>query len=538
MIEKSFIKKGDFMMTRFKLAASALVICCLLYSSSNAKTYTQKTFLAPRPVGFNSEMEYTTWHEHVYKKRENKRVRSHFMATGFYQASQNNSGLAKYFGAGDPCDCPIRKGFNVVKAILDDAGDDIVPPARPKDGDIAAQLIIAQTAGPDEDKGSTLRGNALFSPEQETWGLRLDYFQDVTHPFGKLFFKASLPIVYVKNDMKLLVSESKTVKIGAGEFSLADFLAGRVDNTDPTKATDPTNNINDDMLSPLKKAKIGCGKRDTTSTADLDLALGYKFKDAEKSHFFGNVAITIPLGTRVRGEYIFEPIAGNGRHWGLGAGINAGAHLWQNKRASFRFLTALNYKYLFENCEMRTIGIKPCSAAGNKMAHYIAVGKKGQTSKPLQPAANILTQQLNVRPGHMFDGLAALSFNSSNFTLDLGYSLFFKDNEKITLKKSPCFDISDYGLAAHDYLTINGGPFGEDAGDLLTGKFLSTADLDLDAPKTPWQLTHKIFAGIGYTGNIYKKYPASIGLGGSYEFTIDNAALENAAVWIKTAFSF
>lgn len=495
-------------MRHMKNVLAALAMIGLITSCVQARTYSQKTFIAPRPIGFYSPMEYTTWHDHVYNKRKNPNLHTHFMVTGFYADSQNNNGLGKYFGAGDG-----KLGFTV--------GTD--PQVTAETADVWNQLLIK-----DNNADDTLAGKITFSPEQEMWGARLDFFQDVFKPFDSLYFKASLPIVYVQNTVKMKVTDGHNTVMDNKTFTLEDFFAGRVDNSNALLSD---GNANNNQLNPLKYAKID-GRRSKTGATDLDLSLGYKFHKAEKSHFFGALTCLVPLGNRPRGEYLFEPVLGNGRHVGLGASIDAGASLWNSKRADLSFLMSLNYKYLLECGEKRTLPVKNAALTNSKndsYSYYLALGKKDQTNKPLDPAANIFTRDVSVRPGNMFDGMIELAFKSSGFTIDLGYNLYFKDKESVKL---PNFEDGVYGIAYPSFETS--GSFTSDQ----TYGFLTKNDIQMTDATTPWQTSHNIFAGFGYTCKMYKKYPASVGLGGSYEFVNDNAALERAMVWVKAAFSF
>ena len=160
-------------------------------------------------------------------------------------------------------------------------------------------------------------------------------------------------------------------------------------------------------------------------------------------------------------------------------------------------------------------------------------GVPGQAAnKPLFPAANVLTQGLQVKPGSVFDSMIDFSFNSCKFTVDIGYSLFWKDKESIRVKK---FENGKLALAAAAFNTI--GAF-ETSVAANVFKVVNLVDLDIDAAKTPSLLSHKLSAGMGYTATMYKKYLASVGLGASYEFGTTNADVENYALWAKAAFSF
>ncbi|MFA6991458.1 MAG: hypothetical protein WC192_05420, partial [Candidatus Babeliales bacterium] len=115
--------------------------------------------------------------------------------------------------------------------------------------------------------------------------------------------------------------------------------------------------------------------------------------------------------------------------------------------------------------------------------------------------------------------------------LDLGYNFFYKDEEDCWVKN---WTDGVYALATEDYSTAI--KFGEDPDFILS--YLNMTDLDVDAVKTPSQVTNKIFAGLGYQFNYSKSVPGLVGIGGSYEFASDNAALEYYSVWLKLGVSF
>ncbi len=466
----------------------------------SAKTYSKKTFLAPRAVGTNLPMELTTWHELSYQKLEKKNghnIFSHLVMTPFYQASNNKDDVGEYFGIGNG-----TNSFVVGSAADFNAGN----------ADIVGTDLIHDYVN------ETLAGTVAFSPKQETWGVRFDYFQSFGHPFGGLFFKASMPVVYVKNNVDMGVANSVNAEIGGEAFSLADFFAGNVE-------VDSDMDLNS-LQSPLTHAKIA-GDESKFGVADINLALGYKIHETKTDHIYLSAQIIVPTGPRPHGEFLFQPVLGNGKHFGLGARLDGAVELWKNKNAAVRVLLDADYRYLFESSEDRTIGVKDLN-----LAHYYMAGKLGQEEAPLFPAANILTQSIRVKPGSQFDLLADLSFKSGGFIIDLGYNFFYKDEEDCWMKESWTDGV--YALASNDYSTNN--KFGDLAGDVL--HTLNSADLDVEALKTPSQVTNKIFAGLGYQFNYSKSVPGLVGIGGSYEFASDNAALENYSVWLKLGVSF
>lgn len=478
---------------------------------ANDDNSSRKTFLSPRAAGVNLAMEYSTWHNHVFAKPAEgsrssnscdpcgRKVRSacdtpsraSFQVTGFYQDSTNHGDIARYFGIGNN-----RENFIVGTQASIDA----------READILNRLLIHKESG-----DSPLVGNVSFKPNQQMAGVRFDYFQDFNTPINGLFFKARMPLVWVEREMKLQVAGSANAD-SVPAASLQDFFAGKVEQADL-----------DNLQGKLTKAKID-GRRHKFGVADIDLAIGHKCVHTETKHLFLNFGITIPTGSKVRGEYLFEPVCGNGQHFGIGGGLDAGVELWSNCNAALRFLVAAEYRYLFEKTEERTVGVKD-----RALGYYFLAAQEGQDDVPLFPAANILTQGLKVKPGSQLDALVAFAFNSSGFTIDFGYNMFWKDSEDVWLKN---WKDDTYALANANYVTSNQFDSGVDA--LQT---LNRADLDVAAAATPSLFTHKLFAGLGYTMNIYQDYPLSFGIGGSYEFGTSNADLENYAVWAKIAVS-
>jgi len=491
----------------------------------NATTYTEKTFLSPRPVGVNIAMEYTTWHDRAYRKTEGHHPRI-FQATGFYQASVNEKELGKYFGIKGKNTFQIGPQANIAAGTVDVDG---------------SFLIHEQTSA--NNGNHPLAGLVSFNPRQEIWGARFDLFLE-NFPIRNVFVKANMPVVNVTNSMRMKICNSVGVKTNAKTFTLTDFFNGCVFETDPTTGN---------LQTGLTAAKIpACKKLSATGIADVDLALGYKLLNKENYHLFVNFGATIPTGRTPSGRYLFEPMIGNGGHYGFGGGIDAGVNLWESDHSLVRFLVGANYRYLLEDEERRTLGLKGCNFAFNdkfgadlkvprpvKLLQYYLVAKDQQQNQPLFPAANILTRPLDITPGSQLDALAAFSFKCHGFMLDIGYNLFWKDKEKVELDN--CSFENVYGIAHNAYPTdalFNpASPSAFPAFYPVDGRLLTPADLNLDAARTPSQLTHKIFAGIGFGCDV-NKYPVSIGIGGSYEFVSSNASLETYALWAKAGFSF
>lgn len=481
-------------MRHIKQVVKYSLICLAITSNVATKSfddYSNKTYLSTRPIIINAAIESTTWQNTIYKPHIPS-IQTYFQASAFYQKSERSADLGKYFG--------IKDDSN--KIYIDVTNASVTPAQIP---DIDKNYIIHDWANVTK---AGLKGNIELRPEQEIYGVRLDYFQDFTRPCKKLFFKASAPIVHMSNTMGMKITdEGKTLNT-----SLTNYFKGA--EVEKSEGNDQ---------SPLANAKID-GRQNVTGIADLSVGLGYKLYNDLKRHLYLNFDVIIPTSNRSHGTHLWQPIYGNGHHAGLGATLNTGIDFWENDHATLRFLFDLRYAYLFEDTEKRTVGLKNLP-----WGMYRLAGTPDQINKPLFPLANVLTRECKVKPGSLLDAMLNISFHCSKFSIDLGYNFFWKDGESVHFKDAftDTYVIPQFDYKTTSYLNAN------------TTKATITQDsLDFSSIATPALFTHKPFAGIGYTFNAYKSYPCSVGAGVSYELASSNADVENYTLWLKANVSF
>ncbi|MCK4651026.1 hypothetical protein KAT08_02500 [Candidatus Babeliales bacterium] len=517
-------------------------ILILALVATGVRAATNKTFFLPRPHGVNLAMEYTTWNELLQTKDED-RFGAHFQVTPFYMDSTDGDDLGKYFGI-------LNKHnflLNTVNAT-DLRGTYII-----HDGGTAACLAGVTGVAPVAANAVQL-ATMKFDPEQTAYGVRIDYYQDLRKILKGLYFKIALPIIHVENDLQLNITGANagananiaavaTAAVVKSQFE--HYFKGTLDV--PTDQPAPISAVaHMGSQQTLKYAKID-GQQSSFSIADIDFVLGYKVLDKEKYNLALNIGLTIPTGDSADGVWLWEPVVGNGDHWALGGGLDFGAKLWEDEDQNIKMTAALNYRYLFESTEKRTIGID-----GKDWGQYYLLGQVG-TNRAVQtliPAANVLTRDLDVEPGSQLDAILAFAYNNGGFTIDLGYNLFWKDAEDVKLKGT--WTNNQYGIA-HINQTMNNAQNFEysataaavgDAGGAeaylndqtnLTAA-IPTWGIDVSKAATPSQITHKIYGGVGY---IFKEweYPLMLGLAGHYEFASDDG-IDNWGVWGKVGIAF
>ncbi|MFA5074712.1 MAG: hypothetical protein WC436_01260 [Candidatus Babeliales bacterium] len=485
-----------------KLLKGLLLTACFVGTAGAA---TNKTFLLPRSHGVNKAMEYTTWNELINMDKED-RFGANFQLIGFYQGSTNDATRGKYFGVND------KSSF---------AFNTTAPTAST---DVYSLLVMHHL------NNTTDAATLNVKAEQQAAGAKIFYYQDLEKLIKGLYLKANLPIVWVSNDVKF----SSGSLTGFNTADISNYFKGNFNGFDTTH----------NYQLALTKAKIN-GSQSKAGVADIDIVLGYKFLDKADYHMSINLGFTIPTGTKANGNYLWEPIIGNGQHWAFGGGLDFGATLWEKNDQNIKFELALDYRYVFQNSETRALNFKSGTISNhwnNNWSHYHLVGKAGEFA---QPAANITTLRVNVEPGSQLDGIAAFRYNNGGFNIELGYNLFWKDTESVKSKDTLA---ADYGIiyptADLDNAVIVDGAgiwFQADGTanttDFATNaKELANSDLDFKGAASESQLTNKIYGGLGYIFRNWE-YPMLLGLAGHYEFA-SRSGVENWGIWGKIGVGF
>lgn len=479
----------------------ALLVFALVGGTLMAET--NKTHDKTRPHAVNLAMEYTTWNELLQTKDED-RFGANFQVVPFYQDSSESDDLGKYFGVHNKHEFHLKN----------------TPVAA--DHDVPLYLILHDSAG----RVSGADAEIKYHPSEQTWGVRIDYYQCLGKILKGLYLKAVLPIVNVEHKMGLDVDVETAGGVLASKDTLYNYFKGNY-----TAAA-----ASGDGQAALTHAKIH-GEHNTTQVADIDVVLGWKFLDKEKYHLSINLGLTIPTSNEAEGHWVFEPQSGNGDHWGFGAGFDGRVNLWTKKSQNIKLEAAMNYRYLFSQDEKRTLRFKNLvredgtTAINSEYSQYFLIAK--DTDPVATPAANILTRNVDVTPGSQLDAIIQLAYNNGGFNFEIGYNLFWKDAEEVD--KDFHWNETEYYVVDPDWVTTdNAFAHGDDAySTAITKHMIST-----EAAETPSQLTNKIYGGLGY---IFKKweYPLMLGIGAHYEFADRNeGGIENWGIWGKLGVAF
>jgi len=481
-----------------------IIAASVLAANIYAKGTTQRTELVMRDQR-NLAASITTYNRLMpdEKAREDK-IATKWAVTGFYKDTQSKKKLGEVFGA---------NGHNHVTV-----GNSTL--AGVNQVDVENNLLLHASGG-----ANSLDGTITFRPNLQSYGTRIDTHICLGNVIKGLYLNNNIVWKYVKQDLNV----SYTGAYGAvGGENI--YLRNLFDGSYLTRSS-ITN-----QQAPLKYAKL-TDARSRTGIENLESELGLKILDKENAFFALNMTMLIPTSDRPLAEHLWEPRLGS-KHWAFGGGFEAFGRLWHDEDQCIKMHAKLNYRYQFEAKEKRTLGLKDIFTAQyyNKhiLSHYYLLGYNGR--RGLFPAANVLTKDVDVKPGSLVDAVLDFSYKHKKLCIDLGYNLFWKDSEDVSLKEGSWQD-NIIGIAAANYNV--GTAFATDGSNLRPGttSWIQQTNIDTTVAETPEIFSHTIFGGIGYMMNLFK-IPFMVGAGASYEFGYNRAAADAYAFWAKLGMAF
>ena len=211
----------------------------------------------------------------------------------------------------------------------------------------------------------------------------------------------------------------------------------------------------------LRFAKISSKRLNRTRLAEIRAATGCNFWLEKDYHVGANVQFAAPTGLRPKGNFLFEPVVGNGHHWEAGVGINGHYTFWRsdNETRHASFHIDAHITHLFKTRQKRTFDLKK----NGTLSRYMTAIKMGKPTEDLLvngtapsaqfrneflPVANISTLNVDVRVGIQADITAMFNIacDASGFSLDIGYNYWGRSRERITLRKKDVFQENTFAL--------------------------------------------------------------------------------------------
>ncbi len=478
----------------------ASTLACASFAQG-ATLQSGSTFIAHRDELANLGMEWTTAN-HLgpkaackveepqanakNKQQPAKKCTNPFGATvtaaGFYSESTNHTDLAKRFGIGSTGAIKITKDTPTASNLHEAIYGLNIHHSPNSDGVSTSTLADA-----DDDTNAypriAMNGTLKLAPKRTVYGANLGWKQSLDGLLKGLSLSVRAPIVQVKTNMNPTLTGAEASAIppvdGKTGATVSDYFGGKVTTDIATYAHV--------SQAALKKNLIDAANDTVTGLADVELGLNYTFDCcAVKSLKWGfGATAQIPTGNKPDGIKLFEAIYGARGHFAAGANGMVHFDAFSNKDIRVSVDVLANYKYFFKGTEVRTMGIYDLT---NKVmlpaSQYRLLMHHGVTG--VLPAANVLTVEHNVTPGHQVDALAGLSVEWKNFTFDIGYNLFWHAKEKVVQRTNWSND--SYALA-HNHYSMKITALGN---DIVGGTaYLEAGDDD--------QINHNGYVGRGDT---------------------------------------
>lgn len=292
----------------------------------------------------------------------------------------------------------------------------------------------------------------------------------------------------------------------------------------------------------LKYSKITTKRLSKTGLDDIQVKVGKTLIDNCTRTIDGYLLIGIPTGSGQKGEFLFEPLVGT-KNFNIGLGFYGLRNLSEHDDCSLNFLYELKYRYACKARERRTFDL----IANGQWSRYML-----NTTQALPFVTTELVNHVSfiadVTPGSHLDAWFAFNYRRCNWTLEIGYAFWLRQQEKVCLR-SGCNEATlpaNIGIA---YLpgAVNLVPTSASTATISQSVVepnliqpdavytnITLADLNLKSGLHPRVTANKVYASVGY---LCKKscYDLMLALNGSYEHANKNGA-DQFAIWANLDF--
>jgi hypothetical protein len=266
-----------------------------------------------------------------------------------------------------------------------------------------------------------------------------------------LYATVHLPIAHTNWDLKLeeYIKESGNNNHDPGYFNPA--------GTDRTQLVDsfttfisgcaaPT--ITDIEFQPLRYAKMSSCKLTKTRLAEASFTLGWALCNTQEKYFDISGFINIPGGNKPKGEFLFEPIVGNGHHWELGIATSGYLLLRENQEETLGLYGKIKIGHLFATQQIRSFDLieRPLSrymlatCMSDEITHNLRGQRNGTLTTPsaqfkpvITPIANLTTTPIKVSAAIQVEAATMFSYTKDHFSWLIGYTFWHRSKDIIKL---------------------------------------------------------------------------------------------------------
>ena len=362
--------------------------------------------------------------------------------------------------------------------------------------------------------------------------------------------------------------------IGSG-FPNATDAATASANTWATDATPPANVTEAFAQDAWNYGKV-CGCQKITRLADIELSLGYQWMCGDCASTNWYLGVVIPTGNKPCATYIAPAVVGNGQHAGIMTGSCTEVMLSEESDYSAWYRIDACARYLFRNTQKRSFDLcgnewsRYMMVWENEAAYAAAVTLANANLDPIRSyeyGINVFTTDFYIKPQFQGRLNQAVYFQGEHFRAELGWNIFARQTDCVQLAcdwtAAPAFADSSYvgGLSLNNNRTIyndsqttainvisninrdnnNASAFTTLEGINLAATAyddfaISQDEIEYNSVATPGAIVNTPYLTLGYA--FESDYKPQFSVGGSYEFTTSNRALNQWLVWGKFELAF
>ena len=309
-----------------------------------------------------------------------------------------------------------------------------------------------------------------IKPRIDNFLVDFNFYLGLDEWVSGMYFRIHAPVVHTRWELnfKEIPKTSGSASSAQGYYSatsvarssLVSSFEEFIQGNESLTVSDTVGTI---TLNALDNAKWSKKRKTKTALADIQAAWGWNFYQDEDYHVGLNIRGAAPTGNRPDGEFLFEPIAGNGKHWELGAGLTSHAVLWrsEDEESNFALYFDANVTHLFKARQKRVFDLQ-----GKPLSRYMLAQKIGSDrrdpqlinqdialNQPLDEdsradadvefqneftqVANLSKLNVNVSVGVQADLVLKFAYTRGNFAWDFGYNFWGRSCEKIR-RRSDC----------------------------------------------------------------------------------------------------
>lgn len=458
------------------------------------------SFMMPRSVTHNATYELALDTYHIYRDPTTEYSSYAYYVTPFYMQSNNSSSVARYFLPNNTSNLNIQE---------DGTGN-------------IGSLWLNLIAPPGLFYSSTIS----LSPISKIIG---SYF------YGRFALGDLCPDAYwwIRNSWLSISFAAMQVR---HNLNIEEILTGeQVYGTIPGITTG-IQAFNDPAwlygkLSPSSLKRSGVD--------DIQLKLGSNYYSADNKIRLGLYLVgTIPTGNMPQAQFLFEPLVGT-KHGAVGFGVMGDYTAPIGESCRWSVLYDFKYRYLFSGREIRSFDL----LENGDWSRYMLLVNAAATSVSF-PAINSCTLPAKITPKSQIEYWLAIHYAYCAWNIELGYNLWWRSRDSITLLGAFPADTGIYDLAgvvidnpiSASMANISQSAIGPNQAP-SDAVFTPSTTLNTESGAQLSAITNSVYLAFSYNGITDDERPWLVGIGGGYEFA-GRHSLANGSLWAKLGILF